>query len=337
MKNILRSINRKYQKYFSNFGLFKIKINKIINSILFRNLIKLNNVFEKDFLDLKNNFKHNQISCFIKSLDQLEKNGYTIMNLSDFNLRKDLSIKKFLIELSKNYEHMSYEEVKNENLKQFKTKSYWKELYKSNFNYQKHNFEDPIQDLILNEALNKIAFKYLKRQFFVQEINFYFSPKRKIKARNNALIGSQGWHLDLNWDSQLKIFYSPFSMNSDCGPTTIYPAQLSSKLEYPNYPGYFNDLEAKEAGFDFKNVISMSTSPEEIFIADTSRCFHYGSRNAIKNRFLLIISLAPIPYNLSPYFIRKNLKSDFNFEYLNTEIRKNNIFGQQKLKKNLFF
>ncbi len=321
LKNIIRFLFREYYKYFSYIGIFTVKFNRLINSILFRNYLKIQKLDKKNFFKRNSIYTDNQVKTYLNCLDQLEKKGFTKIKLSDLNLNNVFSIKNFLIEVSTKYK-LSIDELENENLIAHKDKNYWKEIYRQNYNYESYNPEDPVQELILNDAINKIAYLYLKRKFFLQELNFYCSPKSKTNLNDKTLIGSQGWHLDNQWNSQFKIFYSPYTLNKNCGPTTLYPADLSKNLEYPNYPGYFNDETAQENGFNLNSQKEMDSTPEEIFIADTSRCFHYGSRNVKKSRFLLIIALAPIPYNLSPFFVRKGLKEGFNFKYLNSQIKK---------------
>ena len=58
--------------------------------------------------------------------------------------------------------------------------------------------------------------------------------------------------------------------------------------------------------------IRLTGEPGELMFADTSRCFHFGSREAVQPRFVLMIQyISPVSFTLS-----LDHKADAAFSYL---------------------
>jgi hypothetical protein len=308
MKNInlkfllrpLVGLSRKfYQKYFSEVGYITREINFFINRIIFINEIHVRK-------KLKLNFK--LTSHDLEIVRTLNEKGFVKLRLGDFGISNSLS--EFLKKIASDYESTTLEQIKKSRLNA--SKYYWHNIYHGHA-----DVEDPIVTFITHSRILAIASEYLDELPYIQELNFFHSP---IFEESRGLIGSQAWHLDNDKKRRIKIFYSPFEITSQHGPTTVLSVKHSDKSKYPNYPGYFNDCDAALAGLPINERIEFTTTPGEFYIADTSRCYHFGSRNNIEHRFLLIAGLGPIETYLSFLRTKKYLKDKYGLLDINEKI-----------------
>jgi hypothetical protein len=299
LKALVEYCRKLYPKFFSEVGYITREINFFINRIMFINEIHARK-------KLKSNFK--LTSHDLEIVKNLNEKGFVKLRLADFggsNLVSDFC-KKMALE----YESTTLEQLKKMRLKA--SKYYWHNIYHGH-----SDVEDPIVTFVTHPRILAIASEYLGELPYIQELNFYHSP---IYKEPRDLVGSQGWHLDNDKKRRLKIFYSPFEITSQHGPTTALSVKHSYKSKYPNYPGYFNDCDATHAGLPLNERIEFTTTPGEFYIADTSKCYHFGSRNNAEHRFLLIAGLGPIESFLSFISTNKLLKKNYGLPDINEKI-----------------
>lgn len=156
-------------------------------------------------------------------------------------------------------------------LRQGQSKTYWTNFFDVN-----DPAFAPLMDVLVHRDLLAVIAAYLQEVPLLMSVHFYYSPPGGDPAR---LIGSQGWHLDNEQRSKVKLFLSPHAMTMQNGPTTFLPAPFSDHGKYKNYPAYFDDEQAAAFGIDTAKRVPMLAAEGEFFLADTSRLFHYGARN----------------------------------------------------------
>lgn len=141
----------------------------------------------------------------------------------------------------------------------------------------------------LNKKILNLAYNYLKTVPILHKIHFYETVESEEFSK------SQFWHLDTTHKKIFKIFWSPFGVSEDSGPTTICLSGKKSKiwqfLNYPNFPSYFNDKEFKESKLNSFQTKKILMNSDELSICDTCNLFHYGSRFE-KKRFIVILEFA---------------------------------------------
>lgn len=288
-----------YQKYFSEVGYITREFNFLLNKIYF-----------KDEINFRRSIKLKPILNDLQIVEDLNEFGYVKLKLADLGI--DDSLRKYCDAIANEYNSKTLRDIKI--LRKFSYKNYWINIYKP-----RTGFEDPIFSLVCNSRVLSIASNYLGACPYAQELNFYYSPAGEGDV--NKLIASQQWHLDNDKKRRLKIFYSPYSISSSNGPTTVLPAHTTKRLKYPSYPGYFNDCDLLRAGINFSDErIEFIANPDELYIADTSRCFHYGSRGNTDPRFMLIVGLGLIESHLNCHQIKNEIANKYGLENLNEKI-----------------
>ena len=184
----------------------------------------------------------------------------------------------------------SAETIKNSRKGQSKT--YWTSVVDST-----HAAYPALTEFATHPALLSVIAHYLGQVPLLLNIHFYYSPPA---LPSPELIGSQGWHLDNEQRTKIKLFLSPHEMTAENGPTTFLPLPYSDPKKYKNYPNYFDDVQARAFGIDISKRVEMLAEPGEFYLADTSRLFHYGARNQMRSRWLVILDYGPLENNLWP-------------------------------------
>ena len=104
---------------------------------------------------------------------------------------------------------------------------------------------------------------------------------------------SQLYHLDLHDSPLVYVVVLLRDVTEDCGPWTFLPASVSSdaqrQLLYQQRgrPYRITDEQMYEC-IDPEDRISFTGEKGDVLFIDSSRCFHYGSRNAIEPRLLMM-------------------------------------------------
>lgn len=156
---------------------------------------------------------------------------------------------------------------------------------------------DPFRRLALSERIVRLAASYLREMPVLQDIEYNFSPVHRPTA--NQWSGSQLWHVDHDQSTRLKVFVTTHKMLLENGPPLVLDRVRSSLRYRPNYPGCFNDQEARRMGMDTNMYRPLIGPPGRMFFVDTSRLVHCGSRVVAKDRFLLVLTYGPRRSRLS--------------------------------------
>lgn len=311
VKNFVSKINI---VYFSEVGLVTRRINRLLNYLLHNRSIHRNKDYSKTFLSLH--------SSTLSSLDlnskvcELEAFGFCRIRASEYPVLSNpiSDLKDFLLGLAST-ESRDYSQIQQD--RKSYGKKYWLDLYKAVVDYNQS--DDPVLQFIRHPVDTWIASKYLRQLPLLTELSFYYSPPNpEIKS---SLTGSQNWHLDNDKPFQLKLFYSPYIVDDSQGPTTFLPCCLTTNANYPNYPGYFTDCQALNAGFPLHNAIKLTSSPNEFYLVDTSRCYHFGSRTSSSPRYLLIAGLGPYASYLNPIKMMRIFAQSYGFPLFNQQLR----------------
>jgi len=275
--------------------------NKIKNFYEYLNFFKRNELIErKNYVNL--------INC--ENLKNLENNGYTKINLNNF-----IKNKNFFIHLEKlriNYRKINWEKIGQDTAK----KKYLKSI-----------------DIEINESIKKISnpfidiiSAYLKYLPVMIGAAFWYSPNK-----NSEQTGSRSLHLDPDDYKQIKIFIPVDEITYNNGPLNVLDAQQSriiyDKLIDNNTIIKRNQKITDEfANKNFKiKLDQLVMNKNEVYLVDTCRCYHFGSRKSINSRKLIFLHFTPPFSSKTPLFFRTMNKNS-----INTDRKDQLIYGFQK-------
>jgi hypothetical protein len=183
------------------------------------------------------------------------------------------------------------------------------------------NLDHPYLKLALSEELIGLATRYLGFTPILSDIILWYSPNI-----DSELEGSQFFHLDYADVSQVKVFVLITDVDEDSGPTAIVDAKSSQVISMAaNYRLSNKDIRIPdETVFSHvkpSDIIRATGRAGSLFIADTSRCLHYGSRKAKKPRAVLLIQY------VSPFSFRYSLQywKETKFRHLISKANTNEI------------
>ena len=182
-----------------------------------------------------------------------------------------------------------------------------KKNYLQNIEFES-SLENPLVRLALNKDLVSIASEYLGFVPILSNINLWYSPNDGSDRE-----GSQMFHLDWADIRQCKLFIPLKEIDDDTGPTTFLSASESSKVANAVNYRLSNESNRLEDELvysiaDKSQVEKAVGKPGDIFFCDSCRCFHYGSRKALKPRSLLMIQyLSPFSFT-HPIFYKGKSK-----------------------------
>jgi len=161
-----------------------------------------------------------------------------------------------------------------------------------------------------SEDILSIISKYLGTIPVLQNMHIFYSDNKEFyKGR------SQEYHLDGLDTKQVKCFIPLEDITEDCGPLTVIPAyesmKLYSKLKKKHGP-LRNQKFSDETIYNHiskQKAIPLTGKVGSIIFADTSRCYHYGSRPASKSRLVLMLHYTTAFSKNMPICNRKPLAS----------------------------
>ena len=146
---------------------------------------------------------------------------------------------------------------------------------------------------------------------------YWYSPNK-----SSNLTGSRSLHLDPDDYKQLKIFIPVENITNDNGPLNVVDAKQSRAI----YDRLINDkviikrnqkISDEFANQNFKIKLNeLIMSRNEVYLVDTCRCYHFGSRRSLKSRKLIFLHFTPPFSAKSPLFFRN--------------LEKKNIFSNRK-------
>ena len=110
---------------------------------------------------------------------------------------------------------------------------------------------------------------------------------------NPPLEASQLFHLDLHDTQMVYVVVLLEDVTMECGPWSFLPASTSSHAQWcmgyqkRGRPYRIPDAEMYRH-VDEKDLIVFTGKRGDVLFIDSSRCFHYGSREAVKPRYLMM-------------------------------------------------
>lgn len=148
-----------------------------------------------------------------------------------------------------------------------------------------------ILEFALSPGMLKVVGDYLGTMPVLKYINAIVSPP----VPNNQPEGSQLFHMDVEDSRVARVLLYIDDVDKQTGPFSFLPASISKEVKtktgYGNrgVPYRLPDEEAyKYTSKD--NLVVTSGKKGDVFICDTSNCFHYGSRGQTKPRRLFMFS-----------------------------------------------
>jgi hypothetical protein len=203
-------------------------------------------------------------------------------------------------DLVKQVHQAAKDTLKGLNLDELLEKSQNKHLVTFTLNPQADP-NSPFMKLALHPAVLKMVGDYLGTLPVIENILFWYSPNKQ-----NINRSSQYYHLDAQDVRTLQMFVFIEDIDDESGPFILIDADESEKLaRMINYRKKGSTRRIDD------ELISQNIPPEKIrtlkgpagsvFIADSDRCFHYGSRKASKPRFMMAIQYFS-PYAFSVPF-----------------------------------
>jgi hypothetical protein len=156
-------------------------------------------------------------------------------------------------------------------------------------------------DFILSSELLAVAAQHLRT---VPVLSKTKPPGVRFMESNAALDPdwdgpfreSQLYHLDIHDTPLVYVLVLAEDVTDECGPWTFLPASASARakkaLGYQR-PGidYRVTDEQMYSVIDPKEAISFTGKKGSVLFIDSSACFHYGSRRAVRPRFQLMYGL----------------------------------------------
>jgi len=119
--------------------------------------------------------------------------------------------------------------------------------------------------------------------------------------------GSQLYHCDHDDTRQVKLFLHVSDVDRESGPLHLIPAELSSEIKghlnyrYGGNQGHVSDKEIfGEIAKD--REVAILGKRGTFSLVDTSRCFHFGSRDMKKQRLVFYVQyLSPSNFLHNPF------------------------------------
>ncbi|NEO38068.1 MAG: phytanoyl-CoA dioxygenase family protein [Moorea sp. SIOASIH] len=185
----------------------------------------------------------------------------------------------------------------------FTKKGKGKEQYLRGIHPDDSKLTESLVKLACDPTLVSIVTKYIGILPIINGVKLLYSPNKKIYEG-----GAQFFHLDPEGVRQIKLYIYVEDVTEESGPLTLIPAQESHKI-YRLYPGGRLRDDWVSRFIDPQYFYSITGASGTMIFADTSRCFHFGSRPGKKPRFVIIIQyISPFAINF-PWFgwVRKPL------------------------------
>ena len=226
-------------------------------------------------IDMNNGFK----DVNLNSIKTLVKNELTFEKLIkgekklDFNQKKLLATKSYLIPTT---------------------------------NLDDYGIDHPVIKLATNPVILASIANYMAEAPILWNAQILYSPSKSINLKNNFLNnirnlryrggfakyeGSQLFHIDVDHPHTVKLWVYLTDVEKNSGPLTILPGGVSDKATLE----LGDKSSKKQLDKTMKKYINkkmkLLRKSESVFLVDTGRCFHYGSRDisSKKERFALVI------------------------------------------------
>lgn len=139
--------------------------------------------------------------------------------------------------------------------------------------------------LACDATLVGVVARYMGHLPLLDSICLWYSPNDEL-LRNRT--GSQYFHIDPTGHQEVKVFVNLNEVTPSTGPVTLVPAHASRQLDRffgPESGSLADELVTEKVGA--ANVVQLTGPAGTISFADTSSCFHLGSRPGTSERTLL--------------------------------------------------
>ncbi len=153
-----------------------------------------------------------------------------------------------------------------------------------------------------SELISVVA-NYLKCIPVLTEISFYISEPVNFDAT-----GSQLFHIDIEDTRVVRLIVPIEEITEEHGPFSFLPESITTKaikkLKYGTLKGTYRITDEQMYKHIAKDKLIKATCKRgDLVFADTSRCFHYGSRGQTKPRKLCMVNFhSDIPENFKQTF-----------------------------------
>jgi len=155
------------------------------------------------------------------------------------------------------------------------------------FNSESLSEHESLVELALSNSVLGVAAEYLGTLPKLTTVHLWWTPPNDNKE------GSQLFHLDSIDNRQIKFFFNINNVDESSGPFTCISSGRTDEIIRRFNTSYVNTKGMKDKEvlkICDRNDIIKATGPEGSgFAVDTSRCLHYGSRDANKDRVMLMI------------------------------------------------
>jgi hypothetical protein len=144
----------------------------------------------------------------------------------------------------------------------------------------------PLVAFTIQDTILKIVAKYLGEAGFLRYVLLTHSLPMEGRPQSSQL-----WHLDRDDRRMLKVFVYCTDVESEAdGPFTFIDAQESEKVQNSFFMRHLDDDEVF-GPVDPKRVTKLVRPKYSVFILDTSRCYHMGSRVGSGHHRILFTAL----------------------------------------------
>jgi len=147
--------------------------------------------------------------------------------------------------------------------------------------------DNPFLRFALHPPIVRMVADYIGMLPVIENMYLWYSPNEA-----NQPGSSQYFHLDAQDVRTVQIFVYLHDIEPDCGPFVLIEAAASERLA--RAIGYRKAGSLKRISDELvaqharpKEIHTLTGPAGSVFVCDSDRCFHYGSRQASKPRFLL--------------------------------------------------
>lgn len=172
------------------------------------------------------------------------------------------------------------------------SKKFWVRLSDEDYGSEKLSSQHPLVNFALQENILELAALYLGEAPFLNyvlltESHFSDGPLEK----------SQLWHLDQDDTKMVKLFVYLSDVNQiGDGPFTYFDRKASCKIKNSFFKRHLRD-EQVARHLDLRDKNQLMGPALTVFMADTSKCYHMGSRIHPNHQRLMYTALfTTVPY-----------------------------------------
>lgn len=173
------------------------------------------------------------------------------------------------------------------------------------------SLDSPFMRFALRKEVIGAISQYLGIVPILNSVDVWYSKSKKTETMTD----SQLYHLDWAAQTQIKIFIYAMDVPGESGPLVVMEAGASKKLQEQLHYKYESrvqdDIAEKHVGNDVQHV--MTGKKGTAIIADTSRCFHYGSRVKDENHYRVLALFQYLPPQAFLLPLKYNKNSNYSF------------------------